>query len=264
MGKETAISWTHHTFNAWLGCQRVSPGCENCYAETMDRWLSKGQHWGPGGSRKTFGAAHWRNPILWNRAAEKAGERRRVFCSSMSDVFEDRRELVEERVALWELIMSTPWLDWLLLTKRPENFDHLLLWGSHGSHASPLRNVWLGVTAENQRYAEQRIPVLQRTAAEKRFVSYEPALGPIDWSCSGLLDGIDWVIFGDESGRKRRDADIAWARETRQACAEHGVAFHFKQWCGALVDGVGGERTKKAIHLPILDGVQHAAFPEAQ
>lgn len=264
MGKETNISWTHHTFNAWLGCQKVSPGCTNCYAEQMDNWLHKGAHWGTRGVRKMFGADHWRQPIHWNAAAEAANERRRVFCSSVADVFEDRPELEETRIALWELILATPHLDWLLLTKRPENFDRLLLWGSCGAYAEPLRNVWLGVTAENQEYASIRIPILQRTPAVRRFVSYEPALGPIDWTpFLSSTPNIHWVIFGDESGRRRRPADIEWARQTRDACEAHGVAYHFKQWCGANVDGITGEREKKKIHLPLLDGVRHAAFPPA-
>jgi protein gp37 len=97
MGKETAISWTHHTFNPWWGCQRVSPGCTNCYAETFDKRIG-GKHWGPTAPRRFFGPKHWAEPLKWARAAAKAGERHRVFCASMADVFEDRPELIEPSV----------------------------------------------------------------------------------------------------------------------------------------------------------------------
>lgn len=126
-----------------------------------------------------------------------------------------------------------------------------------------------GVTAENDDYASVRVPELLRYRDHfaKLFVSYEPALGPIDWQLIfSRNDRPDWVIFGDESGRNRRPALLEWARTTRDACEAAGVAFHFKQWCGADVDGLDGERVGKArkIHLPILDGSQHAAFPEVR
>lgn len=300
MGRETNISWCHHTLNAWEGCEKISPGCKNCYAATMNHWLHAGENWGPGSARRFFGDEHWSKPLRWNNAARKAGERRRVFCNSIGDVFEDLPELVPHRARLWGLVKNTPDLDWLMLTKRPENFEHLLPWGAN----DPWFNVWLGVTAENDEYAKKRIPLLQKARAAKRFVSYEPALGPIDWDhhlpsgdpenrkwCEdgrfpgheygvdgddqhpadecmhcGSVRGeigrsIDWVIFGDESGRGRRPAELDWARTTRDACAESGVAFHFKQWCGELEDGVDGDRVKKKIHLPMLDGQRHAEFP---
>lgn len=262
MGERTDISWCDHTFNAWEGCEKISPGCKNCYAAAMNNWLRAGVNWGPGSERRFFGAEHWAKPLKWNADAVRAGVRRRVFCSSLADVFEDRPELGHTRVELWDLILKTPQLDWLLLTKRPENFERLLVWGRYGAFATPFRNVWLGVTAEDQEHADRRIPILRATPAAMRFVSYEPALGPIDWTTHLAGDGRpDWVIFGDESGRKRREAMITWARVTRDACAIAGVAFHFKQWCGAEHAGLSGKREKKRVHLPILDGVRHAGFP---
>jgi protein gp37 len=259
MGDTTAITWCDHTFNAWEGCEKISPGCKNCYAASTNNWLHGGENWGPGSTRRFFGAAHWAKPLKWNTAAKRDGVRRRVFCSSIADVFEDRPELEQVRHSLWDLILMCADLDWLLLTKRPENFERLLAWGRLGA---PFRNVWLGVTAEDQEHADRRIPILRATPAAMRFVSYEPALGAIDWTQHLVGDGRpDWVIFGDESGRKRRPAELAWARETRDACAAAGVAFHFKQWCGGDVDGLGGDRVKGKIHLPILDGVKHAEFP---
>src|SRR5688572_21886599 len=117
MGESTTITWTHHSWNPWWGCVKVSEGCKNCYAESFSKRACH-DIWGPGSQRRFFGDKHWAEPIKWDRAAEKAGERRRVFCASMADVFEDRPDLVEPRRRLFELIRATPNLDWLLLTKR--------------------------------------------------------------------------------------------------------------------------------------------------
>lgn len=259
MGERTGISWCHHTFNAWEGCQRVSPACENCYAEALNSWLRKGENWGPGSPRRFFGDAHWAQLRRWHKAAVAAGERRRVFVNSISDIGEDRPDLHAPRARLWTEIENTPGLDYLLLTKRIENLRSCLPWGPG---EEPWPNVWIGVTAENQEWADDRIPELQRTRAAVRFVSYEPALGPIDWApFLSTQPNIHWIIFGDESGRHRRDAELDWARATRDACAEHGVSFHFKQWCGEPVDGIKGERTRGKVHLPVLDGRRHAEFP---
>src|SRR5262245_39758568 len=123
MGKTTAISWAHHTFNPWWGCVEVSPACDFCYART---WAARRGHavWGKDAPRRFFGDNLWRQPLAWNRAAARAGERRRVFCASMADVLEQRSDAVGERMEaersrLWGLIRATPYLDWLLLSKRP-------------------------------------------------------------------------------------------------------------------------------------------------
>lgn len=133
MGENSKISWTTHTFNPWIGCTRVSPGCQHCYAEAYDKRVGgrpKNQRvdpnvpelrWGPKAPRVRTSVANWRQPLAWNEAARAAGERHRVFCSSLADVFEDRPELVEWRVELFEIIRRTQNLSWLLLTKRPEN-----------------------------------------------------------------------------------------------------------------------------------------------
>lgn len=276
MGEETAITWCDHTFNGWWGCYKISPGCKHCYAAAFDRRVG-GDNWKLEGPRRFFGEKHWNEPRRWARDAAAAGVRRRVFCSSMADVFEDRRDLDVWRTKLWALIRETPELDWLLLTKRPENFGCMLPWYEARADgevqvAPAYSNVWLGVTAEDQEHADRRVPILRETAARVRFVSYEPAIGPIEWS--DLLDPglgrtseshrIHWLIFGDESGTKRRPAELEWARQSRDACELAGVAFHFKQWCGVDVIGVGGTRVKGKLHLPILDGAQHAAFPEVR
>ena len=124
MAEKTGISWTHHTFNPWWGCTKVSPGCKNCYAETFASRYGF-DVWGPGKARRTFSLAHWEEPLKWNRDAELAGERRRVFCASMADVFEAEAP-AGELARLWALIRLTPWLDWLLLTKRAERIAESL------------------------------------------------------------------------------------------------------------------------------------------
>lgn len=122
MAENSAIEWTHHTFNPWRGCTKVSPGCANCYAERQSKRNPNVLGiWGDGGTRVVASDSYWREPLKWNRAAEQAWERHRVFCASMADVFEDRPELRMPRARLWQLITLTPYLDWLLLTKRPEN-----------------------------------------------------------------------------------------------------------------------------------------------
>lgn len=171
--ENTAIAWCNHTFNPWEGCQRASPGCENCYAETRDRRFTGGKHWGPNGVRRVTSASNWHQPRKWNTEAEKAGKRARVFCASLADVFEDRPELVEPRARLFALIAETPWLDWLLLTKRPENMVRLA--PAAWADGWPA-NVWAGTTVEDQRRADERIPLLLEVPARVRFLSMEPLL----------------------------------------------------------------------------------------
>jgi protein gp37 len=244
MGKNSAIGWTDHTFNPWWGCAKVSPGCKNCYAETLSlRWGHDA--WGAG-SRRLFGPKHWNEPLAWDRNAGRAGKRARVFCASMADVFEDRDDVALARVHLWDLIERTPNLDWLILTKRPENFARLLpSWGVS-------RNVWLGVSAEDQEAADKRVPLLLECPAPIRFVSAEPLLGPIDFgnirhkiapssfvTFPALEPGgfqqhepekrLDWIIIGGESGPGARPFRIDWARSILGDCRAAGVACFVKQ-----------------------------------
>lgn len=269
MGK-TLIEWCDYTFNIWKGCWKVSPGCENCYAEAMDAWLDQGKHWGRTAPRHVFKPEHYKQPLKWNAKAEREGKRFKVFCGSVMDIAEihpvpEIAKIQDElRAALCEMILKTPFLDWLLLSKRPENFGRVLprAWMVFG--APP--NLWLGATVEDHEHALKRYAVLMNTPAAKHFFSYEPALGPIDWPY--LFETFnrdrtpDWIIFGDESGRKKRPAEAQWARDTRDACERYDVDFFFKQWCGADADGIAGERDKKGkIHLPVLDGRQHKEMP---
>lgn len=261
MGAQTGISWADHTFNPWWGCEKVSPACAHCYAETFSKRIGL-KVWGPESERRFFGPHHWNEPLRWNKAAEKAGVRRRVFCASMADVFEDRPDLVQARADLFLTIEDTPWLDWLLLTKRPENIRRLLPGWWNGR---PWPNVWLGTTVENQHFADERIPHLLAVPAVVRFLSVEPMLGPInlremagrdDWHIDALdtpdpTCRIHWVIAGGESGAQHRPSDPYWFRGLRDQCVSAGVAFHFKQWGGQNPKANGRE----------LDGREWNEFP---
>lgn len=184
--------------------------------------------WGSSAPRRFFSAAHWDEPMRWNDEAEAARRRRRVFCASMADVFERRSELKTERERLWQLIEGTPWLDWLLLTKRPQNIADMVPWRTVWPD-----NVWLGTTVENQQFAEKRLPFLLRHRARVRFLSCEPLLGPLDlssWFNRRGLNRIDWVIAGGESGAHSRAMHPDWALNLLHQCQNAGTPFHFKQW----------------------------------
>lgn len=234
MGEQTGISWTDHTFNPWWGCVKVSPACTHCYAETFSKRVGL-KVWGADSERRFFGDKHWAEPEIWNAKAEQAGVRRRVFCASMADVFEDRPDLEGPRDRLWDLIDATPALDWLLLTKRPEHIATMVPWLDD---EAPPHNVSLGTTVESNDYRE-RIAALLRVPAAHHFISYEPALGPLDLSdylpvetIGGveLETFVDWVIAGGESGAHARPSHPEWFRAVRDQCRAVGVAFHFKQW----------------------------------
>jgi protein gp37 len=228
MGKNSSIEWTNHTFNPWWGCTKISTACENCYAE---RWSKRTGNnlWGNYGERRFFTEKHWQEPLRWNKDAKTKNIRYRVFCSSMADIFEDREDLNEWRDKLWKLIEKTQYLDWLLLTKRPENISAMTPW----AHEYP-KNVWLGVTAENQEAANTRIPILLKLPTVIRFISCEPLLGDINinnWlKKSRKYKPIDWVIVGGESGPKARPTNPEWIRSLRDQCIKNNVLFHFKQW----------------------------------
>lgn len=247
MAENSKIEWTDHTFNPWIGCQKVSPGCDRCYAESLSNrygWVE----WGPHGERKRTSEANWRKPRQWAKAAhskqvawdtDKAAlfdgadddamiargwikpRRPRVFCASLADVF-DNRVPPEWRSDLFDLIAATPELDWLLLTKRPENLARMFPTGQWD-------NIWLGTTCEDQQHFDRRYPILrEQRNVRVRFISYEPAIGPIT-----LLWGKpDWLICGGESGSGARMMDANWARAVRDQCADSGVAFFMKQMTG--------------------------------
>jgi protein gp37 len=229
MAKDSAIEWTHHTFNPWWGCTKVSPGCKHCYAETWAKRVGQ-DVWGPKADRRELSDAYWRQPIAWNAEALWTGKRARVFCASMADVFEDRRDLDARRERLWHVIEATPQLDWLLLTKRPQNVAELAPYGDRWPD-----NVWLGATAENQKWLEKRMLELRQLKARILFLSCEPLLGALDlapWIAAaraGVARMVDWIITGGESGHHARPMNPDWARSLRDQCVAAGIKFHFKQ-----------------------------------
>ncbi len=257
MGKKTEITWCDHTFNPWWGCLRVSPGCEHCYAETQTkRWGH--QLWGPEQTtpRRFFGDKHWNEPLHWNAAAPDLDHRPRVFCASMADVFEDRRDLDEPRARLWRLIEATPNLDWLLLTKRPENMRTLVPESWRGGWPP---NIWAGTTTENQEYANLRLRHLAqlRALVSVLFVSAEPLLGPVSLDLVGAADvghgfqmgvnyldqeycHIDWVITGGESGPRGR-----WI--VRRHCPHGCVAASGIPYDGDTCNGTGWVPTEEGL-----------------
>jgi protein gp37 len=259
MAENTKISWATHTMNFWTGCSKQSPACANCYAET---WAKRSGLvvWGDSGTRRRTSPQNWRKPYRWNELAKSSAERPRVFSNSLSDWAEARSELDEIRRDMWQVIRNCRNLDWLLLTKRADNIANCLPddWGAG------YPNVWLGVTAENQEWADKRIPELLSVPARVRFISAEPLLGSIEFSdvtrrsdsVSQLgkkaMNGIDWLIVGGESGPKHRPLNLDHVRSLRDQCVAAGVAFHFKQ--------VGGIRPESGGCM--LDGREWKEFPE--
>ncbi len=243
MSEHSKIEWTDHTFNPWSGCVKVSPACKHCYAAALPPAYRRHAVWGAHTDRMPASDSYWAQPLAWDRKARKEGVRRRVFCASTADVFEDRADLDPLRERLWDLIQKTPNLDWLLLTKRPEV---MFKWSQ--SHLWPI-NAWAGTTVESQEWADRRIPWLLKVPAQIRFLSCEPLLGAID--LSGYLtrpqwgevnehgtrpyqivprnDLIQWLIAGGESGPNARPSHPDWFRSLRDQCREAGVPFLFKQ-----------------------------------
>ena len=253
MAKDSKIEWTHHTFNPWWGCSKVSPACKHCYAETWAKRVGS-KVWGAKAPRRFFTDNHWKEPLKWNREAQSLGERRRVFCASMADVFERRSELHPWRERLWELIDRTPMLDWLLLTKRPHNISYMVPWAKQWPE-----NVWIGATVENQTWAEKRLPTLLKIPAKIRFLSCEPLLSNLD--LSAFVDKpeyhpIDWIIAGGESGAYSRPMNPEWVRNLRNQSNEANIAFHFKQWGHWAPEELLTEAQKKVV---IIEGNRLAA-----
>lgn len=301
MAANSKIEWTDHTFNPLRGCTKVAEGCKHCYADALSK-RNPGTLgiWGPGGTRVVASEAMWREPLKWNREAERNGVRARVFCASLADVFEEwlgpivesrgiplcvnavghwypegvpselpnaddwgQRELTldDVRRRLFRLIDATPHLDWLLLTKRPENIRRMwpeVEWSSKRGSKDRRSNVWLGTSVEDQATADARIPELFkcRDLAPVLFLSCEPLLGPVNlteagammattcrcespWrtrvcrnpGCYGMAVGaIDWVIAGGEGGPQARPMHPDWVRGLRDQCLTAGVPYFFKQW----------------------------------
>ncbi|MGO4151446.1 phage Gp37/Gp68 family protein [Cupriavidus sp. YAF13] len=264
MSENTKIEWTDATFNPWIGCAKVSPACDHCYAEVSTPARALGVTWGAKEDRHRTSAANWKLPLRWNAQHDEFfaahGRRRRVFCASLADVF-DNAVSAQWRFDLLRLIIETPNLDWLLLTKRIGNAAEMLeqamralTVGREGWRDNYLPNVWIGATVCNQEEADRDIPKLLAVPARVRFLSMEPLLGPVDltavqyttspgyfgdalrWhhqphcSRNERYPGVDWVIVGGESGPGARPMHPDWARSLRDQCTAAGVPFLFKQW----------------------------------
>ena len=262
----TTISWTAtaqpdgsvtpgFTYNPWIGCHRVSPACAHCYADTLatnrmglDVWDRKTPR-----PRKMMSEAYWHNPLKWEKAAAATGQRAKVFCASMADVFEDHPDVLEARHRLWHIVDATPHLDWLVLTKRPENVLGMVpfRWCNKGKWPD---NVWLGTSVENQHFADIRIPQLLQIPAKVRFLSCEPLLGPLDLSPWLPTRALHWVIVGGESGTGFRPMHLDHARALRDQCAVAGVPYFFKQ--------IGGIRSTSGGDL--LDEQRYHAWPQTR
>ena len=231
MAENSAIEWTTHTFNPWIGCQKVGPGCDHCYAEAWDaRGLQqKDPRWGAHALRTRTGAGNWAKPKAWNRAAERISDRPRVFCASLADVFDNHVSIdVMWRQELGLLIESTPHMDWMLLTKRIANArKYFPVMFPRGV---PL-NVWLGATIVTQAEMDRDAATLGEIKAEygitETFFSMEPMFEVVFLNADALPD---LVIVGGESGAGARPLDPQWVRPLRDHCVAAGVAFHFKQW----------------------------------
>lgn len=267
MGADTKIQWCDFTFNPWLGCSKVSPGCYRCYAEEWDKRFHGGIHWGKGALRRRTSASNWHQPLKWNAEAPSAGQRPRVFCASLADWL-DAEVDPKWRHDLLNVIRATPNLDWLLLTKRPENFVRLLMqthkfaedydlrsWAWDWVHGAPPANVWMGTTVEDQARANQRIPILARIPAKIRFLSCEPLLEPISLHL-GDMEEIHWVICGGESGPDARPMDIEWARSLEAQCIFRTprVPFFMKQ--------LGGESDKRGELADFPEDLREREFPK--
>lgn len=267
---QSKIGWCDFTFNTWRGCHKRSPGCQHCYAETLAKRAPKTLGtWGPNQPRVLAAKAMLASPHGWNRFTMmecplcsrahpcKTGEtpkecesgcegsrfrdlaagfwiarRPRVFSASMSDIG-DEKVPDEWRNLLFNIVEQTPRLDWMLLTKEPENLHRYLIDLARRKQmtpkamlASPLRHVWIGVSAENQEMWDRRVKALASIPASIRFVSCEPLLGPINTIELGLLSTApNWIITGGESGRGARPCEEAW---------QHQIALNSKGW-GAWV-----------------------------
>lgn len=226
MGENTKIEWATHTFNPWTGCAKVSPGCDNCYAEN---WAKRsGQvKWGQGNPRKITSAQNWEKPLKWDREAQKTGIIPRVFCASLADIFDN--EVPDAwRDRLWDLIRTTKNLYWIIVTKRIGNADQMLPldWGDGWPH------VQLTVTITNQLEADRDIQKLIDTPAAYRGLSMEPLLGSVNLyrAQSNWWLWVDSVIVGGESGPNARPMHPEWARSLRDQCTKWMVPFFFKQW----------------------------------
>jgi protein gp37 len=247
MGAVTKIEWCHHTFNPWWGCLQVSPLCDHCYAMMLDtRWFKRA-HWGPRAERRYFDNDYWQQPLKWDRRAAAAGCRRRVFCASMADVFDNAADPAA-RDRLWRLVRRTPNLDWVLLTKRIGNAPKML----PDDWRDGYPNVWLIVSADQTALARD-VAKLAAIPAVVHGVSIEPQLAPVRLdSFAGLLQ---WVINGGESGAGARPFHLEWARALAAECRTAGIPI--------FIQRLGSRPHQAGVRLRLRDagGVDWSEWP---
>lgn len=252
MGAKTGIAWTDSTWNPWIGCTKVGPGCDHCYAESYDK-RGPVSHWGPGVERRPTALASRMAPRLWNKRADafmaEHGHPQRVFALSLGD-WADNEAPVVWRAEMWNTIRDTNRLRYQLCSKRVTNIGKMLPgdWDS-GAYAHVGFLITCVNDDEAQRDIDRLIELKRRFGFRWIGISYEPALSHIRWTSEWFGEGgLDWVIAGGESGSHARDDDAEWYRLARHACAAEGVAFFMKQMA----------------HLaPIPDDLNIRQFPEA-
>lgn len=234
MGTNSAIEWTDHTFNPWVGCTKIGPGCDHCYADRWDqRW--GGERWGKDAARTRTSPGNWSKPLAWNRDAARAGRRARVFCASLADIFDAHASITPAwRADLSALITATPHLDWLVLTKRIGRAPKAL---ATMFPAGVPASLWLGATVVDATEWARDIPKLLHAkhtlGLRTVFASCEPLLGPIDprtVPAAVAPGGLDWIIVGGESGPSARPMDQAWAEGILAGAG--AAAFFMKQMGG--------------------------------
>ena len=283
MAKNTKIEWAHHTFNPWIGCTKISPGCEHCYAEA---WAKRTNlvKWGNAQPRHKTSETNWKQPLKWDKEAQCLGIRYRVFCASLADVF-DNEVPPEWREELFKLIADTPNLDWLIVTKRIGNVDSMIK--SFNKPCLFYERIWLLATICNQQEADRDIPKLLKLPFGIRGLSMEPLLGPVEISqwlkprSQTNQDGyhgdhapgwttdtntLDWIIVGGESGPHARPMQHQWVTDLRDECQTKHILFFFKQWgeYGYLLqeDRMSNHRIGKKLSGRELDGKHHDEFPQ--
>lgn len=269
---KTKIEWCDYSWNCWIGCAKVSPACDHCYAEDMMDHRYGRVRWGIGEDRVRTSATTWAAPFKWDRAAAAAGKPATVFCLSLGDIWDNEVDPQWRRDA-FAVMEQTPNLIYLLLSKRIGNAEKMC--DPRAGNPCLPQNAALGATMINQEEWSRDLPKLKRAkealGARFSFASVEPMLGPID----AMGDFPDWVIVGGESGHKARPMNPVWVRSLRDQCAAAGVAFHFKQW-GEWVsvsevegpgchfrfpDGRTVRRVGKKHAGRRLDGREHNGFP---
>ena len=297
MGNETKISWCDRTFSGWIGCQKASLGCDNCYAQRdftrKPRWTNT---WGPPETteRKRTSDSNWKKPGGWNnqgmwkecvlcgwRGEDKklkniiiaptcpncAGSsfipaRQRVFAYSLGDVFEQARQVTEWRKDFLHMAETTQNLDWLVLTKRIEHVTECVPneWLNYWP-----KNIWIGTTVEDHSTV-WRLDHLAELPAPVRFVSFEPLVGNIPYR--EFSKAFNWAIVGGESGPKARPMKEEWAIEIKQYCLDNDIPFHFKQWgefepiLSDLTNKINYIRSGRKNIDPMLDGQYWHEFPD--